>query len=330
MYRRRGFTLVELLVVIAIIGILVGLLLPAVQAARESARRSQCANNLKQMGLAVQNHADTLKRLPSAGYEWPELPTYLNGKPRVAPDQNAGWGFQILPYMEQGNTYLGAPGLNDEQLSVLATGAVIPTYACPSRRPANIAGLHDKGGNTRHNYVTISGNTNIMRGMMDYGGSTQDDHNWWNINGPVVQSSFFGHGPFIRTEGRNSTNRKTISFEGVTDGTSNVILIAEKRLRPSEYGVGAWNNDTGYTTPWDGDTMIMAFNPNDQSAWLPIPDTNPAPNDCCSGSRAGSNHPAGMQAVLVDGSVRMIPYTIDFTTYVRLLYRYDGQAVMMP
>src|SRR5450432_2122552 len=100
-----GFTLIELLVVIAIIGILVALLLPAIQAARESARRTECKNKLKQIGLAMQNHVDTYKVFPTGGAEYnPLISNYLDssGKPYGPDKQGLGWAYQILPYMEEG------------------------------------------------------------------------------------------------------------------------------------------------------------------------------------------------------------------------------------
>ena len=131
----RGFTLVELLVVIAIIGILVALLLPAIQAARETARRVQCKDNMKNIGLACLNHADTLKIFPTGGAGWdnyiedfvyPDYPD-PSGKPLPADKMGIGWGFQLLPFLEEG-------ALHNINRSQQLREAVVPIYVCPSRR----------------------------------------------------------------------------------------------------------------------------------------------------------------------------------------------------
>src|SRR5262245_38578697 len=153
--RKRGFTLVELLVVIAIIGILVALLLPAVQFARESARRTQCANNMKQLGVAVHTHHDTLGVLPTGGNAWQCIPIYDHDPNSVAPPapdalapgpatkdmQLCGWGFQLLPYLEQTPLWEGNNSQNlavalsvSQKKAFQAITTPIPVFYCPTRR----------------------------------------------------------------------------------------------------------------------------------------------------------------------------------------------------
>ena len=153
--RRSGFTLVELLVVIAIIGILVALLLPAVQAAREAARRMQCANNVKQIGLAFQLYHDSFKQFPWAGRNFPN--SCCNSSIR----DYWTWAYYILPYMEQQN-------LMDQTSNAVVYATPVPTLYCPTRRAPNL-------------YNNTS--------RLDYAGNSGSSTNRTNTNGMFVQSN---------------------------------------------------------------------------------------------------------------------------------------------
>ena len=136
--RRSAFTLVELLVVIAIIGILVSLLLPAVQAAREAARRTQCFNNLKQMGLAILNHVSTKQEFPTGGSE----PWHNQGNDDSLYAKGYGWMVQILPYAEETSLQEISKGYGagDLQRDLQVRKTPVGMYFCPSRRLAGVSG----------------------------------------------------------------------------------------------------------------------------------------------------------------------------------------------
>jgi len=297
--QRPGFTLVELLVVIAIIGILIALLLPAVQAAREAARRSECKNNLKQIGLAIHNHVDTQNILPTAGWHWSHAPEYTSdGTPEAAPHQRAGWGFQILPYMEQGNLWKGGGETNNADRQRLVIAAVIDGMYCPSRRKA--AALPP-----RNRWYGPSGS--YAHGTTDYAASS---HTTGRIDGG---SDNRGVGAIVR---HNGGGDRTLTFASLTDGTSQTMLVGEKRLNTSSrLGTYQGDDNEGYTSGWDHDVIRYTHR-------QPRPDCQTP--GCWGEVRFGSAHAAGFQAVFGDGSVHTIRYNVNLDIFRRMGERSDG------
>jgi prepilin-type N-terminal cleavage/methylation domain-containing protein/prepilin-type processing-associated H-X9-DG protein len=335
MYHSAGFTLVELLVVIAIIGVLVALLLPAVQAARESARRSQCANNLKQIGLAFHNFQDTYGVLPNGGRDFNSSRAYHNNPAANLGDccnsrDRAGWNwtYWILPYLEQstvfdlasdaGDPAIGETGTSNAAQDIVAQQAIV-TYYCPSRRMP----MPMSGGFYRHDYAGNAGErtTGSLRGA---GNSGQ--------TGVVIQ-----------------TGREQIRLEMIRDGSSNTLMVGEKGLHIEAYDVSGedggdnerWNN-----AGWDEDVVRWgAGRVGDVRYGLP-----PVPDKQCPGTYGsatalvdrggrtwtkwhpyfGSAHPGGVNFCMADGAVRMIAFNVDDEVFRRISLAKSGLPVELP
>ena len=172
-----GFTLVELLVVIAIIGILVALLLPAVQAAREAARRTQCKNQMKQMGIGIHNHVDAFRVFPTGGtVPWPFIEDYSNnGRANGPATQGLSWPYQILSYLEEGNVRQFTT-----TREIVATG--LPTFLCPSRRSSvevDVSVHARKGTPFNTDFLSaLGGDNSDFSTLNDYASSTPCGQGW--------------------------------------------------------------------------------------------------------------------------------------------------------
>ncbi len=281
---RRGFTLIELLVVIGIIGILIGLLLPAVQQVREAAARAQCLNNLNQIGLAFHSHHDAYRYFPTGGWDWNTPPTYINGRPAVGAAQQAGWGFQILPYIEGTNAWRGGQATDDLGRIRVAIGTPNPVFFCPSRRGMQTISF------SHPEYLE---GLQVITALTDYAASNAE-----------------GTGAVRRFQ----PNR----IASITDGTSSTLLVGDRRMNLRYLGQPQPDDDTGYTTGWDPDTIRVTGKPPEPDYSAAVPDGK---------YRFGSSHVGRFNAVFADGSVRSISYSINPVTFSYLGDKSDGQVI---
>ncbi len=338
--RRGGFTLVELLVVIAIIGILIALLLPAVQAARESARRTQCVNNLKQLALGVHNYHDSNETLPRNGSDvpahWPQSHAPQGtgccgvGAPRWS------WIARVLPYIEHANLHeqMGIPTANiGDTLNLAQLTTILPATVCPSDitlTRTRTTGA-DMGG--RSTAVTSYKGVSGSNWGSDRFGTAEDQQFSTAYRNPLPGTGVpcgqptcaaeqngleKGNGIFWRADIRIGR----MPFAKILDGTSNTLMIGEDMGDCVHWNLWAYPN---------GAVGTCAIPPNVGNK---IPDT--AGKGCDNATQRGqwptrysfrSAHPGGLNFALADGSVRMIRENIALRIYWNLATRAGGESV---
>lgn len=323
--KQRGFTLIELLVVIAIIAILVALLLPAVQQAREAARRTQCKNNLKQIGLALHNYEGTYGMFP---------PSRIN---LSGPTFQVTWNAMILPYIEQANMYsqynFNVNWFNPVNDRITTTQ--LPAFVCPSTpgsRPLPTSALYSDitGGNRTDTPIW---------GYNDYG----------SIN--AVRNAFIVMAglPSINTKdamGAMGRGPGGSRIRDITDGTSNTMMIAEDAGRPRQYigrkggknpRVGNVAFGTDFTADgWSWADINNGFSVDGANSAGLQNNTSGSGNativgqctmNCTNDSEMYSFHTGGVQTVLADGSVRFLSENMSAATLVGLITLNGGEIV---
>jgi prepilin-type N-terminal cleavage/methylation domain-containing protein/prepilin-type processing-associated H-X9-DG protein len=330
---RRAFTLVELLVVIAIIGVLISLLLPAVQAAREAARRAQCTNHLKQLGLAALQHETAQGFFPYGGWGW-----WYTGDPDngAGMDQPGSWNFQLLPQLEQQSIYdLGRDGVRSRKNSNGTPGAAptaaqkvghkrrealpVAVFNCPSRRTSIV---YPRVGNSH--YSQGNGYDPILESAaLDY---------CMNSGGPYMSGERLAAGDDWDAGGI-AHGGSLVTVADITDGTAHTYLVGEKYLNPDCYETGL--------DPAD-DRGIYEGGGIDNYRWcsdvkpdyVPPASPNLPPMQDRPGMSYyygfGSAHPGGSNFVFCDGSVQPVNYDISPAVHASLGWRDDGRTAANP
>lgn len=330
--RAVGFTLIELLVVIAIIAVLIALLLPAVQQAREAARRTQCRNNMKQMGLALHNYHDNFGIFPPALLNSGRFnsPSFFTAPNLVL--NTTGWVF-LLPYVDQAAAYsqynfnvcssMSSPYSftvsGTDATNAAITGMSVPMLVCPSHPNGNELVTNDPGN--AGDFYTIN---KARRTSYLFSAGSTDDYSdiYANYAGNVTQGAF----------GNNSAAR----IRDMSDGASNCLLVGEAwggAAYKTSTNYGPWGlNGThtcchGYVPSSSGSSLTSATVASYASDWGI---NRPYQGDAQNRTYAwvfNSGHTGGAQFLQGDGSVRFLSSNMDYLILAQLAYIHDGTVI---
>jgi prepilin-type N-terminal cleavage/methylation domain-containing protein len=342
-----GFTLVELLVVIAIIGVLVALLLPAVQAAREAARRTQCTNQLRQLGLAFQNHHDAHKHLPTGGwtFHWLGYPEYGFGE-----EQPGGWLYNILPFIEQTALHdlgRGATGAARREATRRRIESPFEGTNCPSRRRTNVYDYKSTGiafvdcdpflQCVKTDYAANAGDLIQPEGFGGPDGSQPYDASLRNTDWDGADGSGYGSNwlsvygvkygqPPERGVGTGVVfGRSEINFRQVEDGLSNTYALGEKYMSTDHYddGLDDGDNEPAFAGN-NADTLRTTAHVRELGRSLQLGADQPGASENVGERIFGSAHATGFNMAMCDASVMFVNFDIDPEIHRARGHRSDG------
>jgi prepilin-type N-terminal cleavage/methylation domain-containing protein len=338
----RGFTLVELLVVIAIIGVLVALLLPAVQAARESARRTECANHLKQLALGSMNHVTTHGHFPTGGWGYYWVGDADSG---YSEKQPGSWAYNLLTFTEHyalrdlGQGVLasltsGQPR-TDQQRAEMLTLVTTPLglFMCPSKRDViAYPFVNSTPGVVAWNAEDCRSNEcSVARG--DYRVCAGNQNRADSLGPAPGEVTTFLSKPKPTIYNGVSYLRSEVRVGQITDGTSHTVFAGEKALHPKDYATGteAANDQCLYSghdkdnAAYTGEGFLLSSAENSPQMMFP-PVKDGEPNKVMQ-LRFGSAHPSGTLMAFCDGSVRLYGFDVDPVAFALLGGRNDGETM---
>jgi prepilin-type N-terminal cleavage/methylation domain-containing protein/prepilin-type processing-associated H-X9-DG protein len=337
----RAFTLVELLVVIAIIGILIALLLPAIQAAREAARRTECANHVKQIATAMHSYIDSQKKFPSAGWGW--LGWVSHPDRGLGEGQPGSWFYALLPFCEQKQLFDlgkgGGPTVCTDALkkaNKIRLQTPLSICNCPTRRPAACFPQ-----NTGIGYVKTPNMCETLDVSTRFDYAANGGERWAEIGpGPAYPAGLTSPGSYswpnpyatdslglLRTGIVYGHHR--FSIKDVSDGLTNTYMVGEKYCNPDHYRTGLeTGDDQGPICSDDWDTMRCAlwYGWNYGSKYYSPQRDRPGVSSVYV-FLFGSAHPHGFNMALCDGSVKHVNFDVAETVQRSLCHRCDKKTV---